>query len=62
MVLPNICEHVSTAFLFCKDEQCMIKGGDCHMKRTGMLVGTFWIKPLKDPNLGVAQALFNPYK
>ena len=33
------------------------RGGDSHMKLTGMLVGKL---ALKETNLGVAQALFEP--
>ena len=32
------------------------------MKKSGILVGKFYLKPLKETNLGVAQALFDPYK
>ena len=35
-------------------------GGDSHMKVTGMLVGKLELTPLKETNLGVAPALFNP--
>ena len=31
-----------------------------HMKGVGMLVGKFWIKPLKETDLGVAQAFVDP--
>ena len=33
--------------------------GDSHIKQTGMLVG-FWVKPVKETNLGVAQAFCDP--
>ena len=32
------------------------------MKRVGMLVGNFKIKPLKETDLGGAQAFFDPLK
>jgi len=32
------------------------------MKETGMLVGKLELKPLKETNLGVAQALFYLYR
>ena len=35
-------------------------GGAPQMKGVGMLVGNFWIKPLKETDLGVAQAFFDP--
>lgn len=37
------------------------RGWDSHMKVTAMLVGNFeLIKPLKETDLGVAQALLHP--
>ena len=35
-------------------------GGTSHMKRVGMLVGNFELNPLKETDLGVAQAFFDP--
>ena len=35
-------------------------GGTLHMRGVGMLVGNFELKPLKETNLGVAQAFFDP--
>ena len=35
-------------------------GGTSHMKRVGMLVGNFELNPLKETDLGVAQAFFEP--
>ena len=34
--------------------------GDSHMKRAGTARRKFWIKPLKETNLGVAQPFFDP--
>ena len=35
-------------------------GGTPHIKGVGMVVGNFELKPLKEANLGVAQAFLTP--
>ena len=36
------------------------RGGTPHMKGVGMLVANFELNPLKETDLGVAQAFFDP--
>ena len=39
----------------------MLPGGETpHIKGVGMLVGNFELNPLKETDLGVAQAFFHP--
>ena len=39
---------------------CPGGGGDSAYERGGDACQKFWIKPLKETNLGVAQAFFDP--
>ena len=50
---------MSTAYV-CLRNSAKGEGGNSHVKGAGMLVGNFEIKPLKETNLGVAQAFFDP--
>ena len=43
--------------LHCK---CFYPGGDSAYERGGDARRKFWIKPLKETDLGVAQAFFDP--